>query len=116
MKEYIDRLASRQFLNREEWRNLLAPWADRQGRVTGQSFSVSESAGDAARYAAALACRIRDQIYGKNVYIRGLIEFTNYCKNDCYYCGIRRSNKEAARYRLTRERSEDHTSELQSQR
>lgn len=103
MKEYIDRLASRQFLNRKEWRNLLAPWADRQGRVTGQSFSVSESAGDAARYAAALACRIRDQIYGKNVYIRGLIEFTNYCKNDCYYCGIRRSNKEAARYRLTRE-------------
>ena len=34
-----------------------------------------------------------DEIYGKSVYLRGLIEFSNYCKNDCYYCGIRRSNK-----------------------
>ncbi len=39
--------------------------------------------------------------YGKNVYLRGLIEFTNYCKNDCYYCGIRCSNKNAERYRLS---------------
>lgn len=43
------------------------------------------------------------KIYGGEVYIRGLIEFTNYCKNDCYYCGIRRSNKEAERYRLTKD-------------
>lgn len=42
-------------------------------------------------------------IYGKKVYIRGLIEFTNYCKNDCFYCGIRRSNCKAERYRLTKE-------------
>lgn len=41
--------------------------------------------------------------YGKNIYIRGLIEYTNYCKNDCYYCGIRRSNEKAERYRLTKE-------------
>ena len=45
-----------------------------------------------------------DRIYGKNVYIRGLIEFTNYCKNDCLYCGIRRSNCHADRYRLTKKR------------
>ena len=38
--------------------------------------------------------------YGDEVYIRGLIEFTNYCKNDCYYCGIRCGNKKAERYRL----------------
>ena len=44
-----------------------------------------------------------ERIYGRFVYIRGLIEFTNYCKNDCYYCGIRRSNREAERYRLTEE-------------
>ncbi len=44
-----------------------------------------------------------DSIYGKQIYIRGLIEFTNYCKNDCFYCGIRRSNKNADRYRLTKE-------------
>ncbi len=46
---------------------------------------------------------VRDKIYGKDIYIRGLIEFTNYCKNDCLYCGIRRSNKNADRYRLTKE-------------
>ena len=41
--------------------------------------------------------------YGNKVFVRGLIEFTNYCKNDCYYCGIRCSNKNASRYRLTRD-------------
>ncbi|MDO5124184.1 MAG: [FeFe] hydrogenase H-cluster radical SAM maturase HydE [Eubacteriales bacterium] len=45
----------------------------------------------------------RREIYGDEVYIRGLIEFTNYCKNNCYYCGIRRDNKNAVRYRLTKE-------------
>lgn len=42
-------------------------------------------------------------IYGKDIYIRGLIEFSNYCKNDCLYCGIRRSNQKAERYRLEKE-------------
>lgn len=46
---------------------------------------------------------VRRENYGTDVYIRGLIEFTNYCKNNCYYCGIRRDNKEAIRYRLTPE-------------
>lgn len=44
----------------------------------------------------------RRRIYGTDVYIRGLIEFTNYCRNNCYYCGIRRDNRNAQRYRLTR--------------
>lgn len=56
-----------------------------------------------AEYARNKARNIADSIYGKDVYIRGLIEFTNYCKNDCYYCGIRRSNGNAKRYRLTKE-------------
>ena len=43
------------------------------------------------------------QIYGNIIYIRGLIEFTNYCKNNCYYCGIRNGNTKADRYRLTTE-------------
>ncbi len=43
---------------------------------------------------------IRRQRYGTAVYLRGLIEFTNHCKNDCFYCGIRRSNAAASRYRL----------------
>jgi len=41
--------------------------------------------------------------FGNKIYIRGLIEFTNYCKNDCYYCGIRCGNKNVTRYRLTKE-------------
>lgn len=52
---------------------------------------------------AARADNIRQQYYGKKVYIRGLIEFTNYCKNNCYYCGIRAGNGQAQRYRLTKE-------------
>lgn len=42
-------------------------------------------------------------IYGNQIYTRGLIEFTNYCKNDCYYCGIRAGNTKVSRYRLTKE-------------
>lgn len=49
------------------------------------------------------AREVADGIYENKVYIRGLIEFTNYCKNDCLYCGIRRSNVKANRYRLTKE-------------
>lgn len=49
------------------------------------------------------AVQTAQKIYGNQVFIRGLVEFTNYCKNDCYYCGIRRSNHCADRYRLTKE-------------
>lgn len=42
------------------------------------------------------------RIYGNEIYPRGLIEFTSYCQNDCYYCGLRKSNVHAERYRLTR--------------
>ena len=54
-----------------------------------------------ALLAAARAAAVKQ--FGHNIYIRGLIEFTNYCKNDCYYCGIRCSNQKARRYRLTKE-------------
>ncbi len=47
------------------------------------------------------ALKVRRKYYGNEVFVRGLIEFTNYCKNDCYYCGIRCKNKNAERYRLT---------------
>ena len=42
-------------------------------------------------------------VYGHDIYLRGLIEFTNYCRNNCYYCGLRRDNRTVNRYRLTRE-------------
>lgn len=50
-----------------------------------------------------LAVQKRKQRFGNEVFVRGLIEFTNYCKNNCYYCGIRCGNKNADRYRLTKE-------------
>ena len=43
-----------------------------------------------------------DKVFGKYIFMRGLIEFTNYCKNDCIYCGIRKSNKNVERYRLNK--------------
>ena len=56
-----------------------------------------------AEEAAALALEARRGVYGDRVYIRGLIEVGNYCRNDCLYCGIRRSNSRCERYILTEE-------------
>lgn len=56
-----------------------------------------------AEYAAQKADKVRKEIYGNEIYIRGLIEISNYCKNDCLYCGIRRSNQCCDRYRLNKE-------------
>ena len=58
---------------------------------------------ETARYLFSLARKRREEYYGSKVFIRGLIEFTNYCKNDCYYGGIRKSNRNASRYRLSDE-------------
>ena len=49
------------------------------------------------------AVKLRKKYYGIRVYARGLIEFTNYCKNNCYYCGIRKDNRKIKRYRLSEE-------------
>lgn len=49
------------------------------------------------------ADRIRREVYGDEVYLRGLIEFTNYCANNCYYCGIRAGNTRLDRYRLDKD-------------
>ncbi len=58
---------------------------------------------DAARLLAEKARAARELHYGKSVFIRGLIEVSNICKNDCLYCGIRASNKSCDRYRLSAE-------------
>ncbi|MBO1266364.1 [FeFe] hydrogenase H-cluster radical SAM maturase HydE [Proteiniclasticum sp. SCR006] len=54
-------------------------------------------------YARSLAGDLLEETYGKRIYIRGLIELTSYCMRDCHYCGIRRGNQKAERYRLTEE-------------
>lgn len=58
---------------------------------------------ETARILAEKAVKARKEIYGNDVYIRGLVEVGNICRNDCLYCGIRRSNKKCERYRLNAE-------------
>ena len=58
---------------------------------------------DAAELLATLAVKERKRVYGDAVYTRGLLEISNICKNDCLYCGIRKSNAHCERYRLTPE-------------
>ena len=53
------------------------------------------------------AVKLATSIYGNKIYARGLVEFSNYCKNNCYYCGIRNGNKNCDRYRLTKEQIYD---------
>ena len=77
----------------------------RQRTLDDKDFlSLIECNNDAvSAYLQGTARGVALQHFGNAVYMRGLIEFTNYCKNDCYYCGIRKSNGEAQRYRLSRE-------------
>ncbi|MBR6268438.1 MAG: [Selenomonadaceae bacterium] len=86
MESIINRLARRRDLSDEEFAALL------------ETASDNDEA-----YLAQCARQVREKYYGKDVYIRGLIEFTNHCRNNCYYCGIRRDNKSAMRYRLSAE-------------
>ncbi len=79
-----DKLDDAEKLSHDEWKTLL------DGRCS-----------ESAEYAAKLAVDKRRRIYGCDVYVRGLIEISNICKNDCLYCGIRRSNKTCERYRLS---------------
>lgn len=62
--------------------------------ISGRTVELSD-------YAAKLADRVRREIYGNRVFVRGLIEVGNYCRNDCYYCGIRKSNQSCERYLLS---------------
>ena len=86
LKYLIDQLHKKQTLTKEEWITL----------IEGRTPELSE-------YLFSLARKERHRYYGHDVYVRGLIEFTNYCKNDCLYCGIRKSNGNAHRYRLSEE-------------
>ena len=66
-------------------------------------FLIDNRNEETAKILAEKADKIRREIYGNTVFIRGLIEISNICKNDCLYCGIRRSNRNCERYRLTKE-------------
>lgn len=79
----IDKLKKERALSAKEWAVL----------IKNRSPKLSE-------YLFSLAREEQERCYGKDIFLRGLIEFSNYCKNDCLYCGIRRSNRAARRYRL----------------
>lgn len=66
-------------------------------------YLIDNRDSESAELLARLADTQRREIYSDKVFIRGLIEISNFCKNDCLYCGIRRSNKKCERYRLTKE-------------
>ncbi len=85
MKEIIDKLELENFLNKEEFINLLSNFDKKT-----------------IEYANEKAFNVKTKHYGNDIFIRGLIEISNYCKNNCYYCGIRAENKNADRYRLTK--------------
>lgn len=78
---------------------------EKQGTLSGEEFTelLSGYGPEEAEYARIKAAETAKRYFDNKVYTRGLIEFTNYCKNDCYYCGIRRSNTRVKRYRLTKE-------------
>lgn len=78
---------------------------ERERDLTNAEFAVllDQSSGADRDFLFERARAVRDAHYGRKVYIRGLIELTNYCKNDCLYCGIRKSNASCEHYRLTKE-------------
>lgn len=64
-------------------------------------YLIANRCSEAAELLAEKAVKVRKEIYGNSVFIRGLIEISNICKNDCLYCGIQKSNQSCERYRLT---------------
>ena len=86
MIELIEKLEKERSLSLEEYKILI------DGRNEEYASLLAEK-----------AVRIRKEIYGNDVYIRGLIEISNICKNDCHYCGIRGGNRNCERFRLTKE-------------
>ncbi len=84
MTDLTDRLAAGEELFDDEWRFLIEGYYDKQLLF----YRADE---------------VRRRYYETDVYIRGLIEISNYCRNDCLYCGIRRSNADVSRYRLAEE-------------
>lgn len=85
-QERIDRLNREKTLSRADWEQLIGTFTDED-----------------RAYAASLARAISLEHFSNKIYFRGIVEFTNFCKNNCLYCGIRRGNPNVSRYRLTTE-------------
>jgi len=85
-KKLIDKLNQTHRLTLREYRHLVNAYSP-----------------EALSYIAPLALRAKEKVYGDKVFVRGLIEISNICKNDCIYCGIRASNSNCKRYRLDKD-------------
>ena len=87
-KKYaLDKLIAGEKLDERQWLVLLdSPWSQQE---TEELYATARA--------------LREKNYQRKVFIRGLLEFTNICRNDCYYCGLRKSNKNVNRFRLTKE-------------
>lgn len=85
-RELVDKLEAGKVLSREEL-----------------IYIISEGENKDWEYLFERARAVRDKAYGRKVFMRGLIEISNICKNDCLYCGIRKSNPHAERYRLNKQ-------------
>jgi biotin synthase len=84
--ELIKKLDAEKALSREEWRQLIGTFTD----------------GD-REFARSIAQGIALERFGRGIFFRGIVEFTNFCKNDCLYCGIRRDDRGVQRYRLEKD-------------
>ena len=98
MKENDEKLSETAF------RGMLDALSDGEspGREGWRRWLTALDEGQDARLRAR-AAEVSRRRFGHGVYIRGLIEISSYCRNNCYYCGLRRSNRFASRYRLSRE-------------
>jgi len=84
IKNIIDFLSENHYLSEEEY-----------------LFLIKNRNEETASYLRQKADEVRKKVYNNKIFVRGLIEISNICKNDCYYCGIRSSNKNCERYKLT---------------
>lgn len=86
MKKTVDSLKEKEFLSFDEFK------------------TIKECCDDKSiEYLFSMGAQTARQYYGRSIFVRGLIEFTNHCKNDCCYCGIRASNTNINRYRLSKD-------------
>ena len=103
-KEIIKKIEIEEKISKEDAFTLLSSFEyDNNINIKNLNDEEENNIKDLKEYLRLRAREKADKVFGKYVFMRGLIEFTNYCKNDCIYCGIRKSNKNAEHYRLSKE-------------
>ncbi|WPC37711.1 [FeFe] hydrogenase H-cluster radical SAM maturase HydE [Brachyspira hyodysenteriae] len=103
-KEIINKIEIEEKISKEDALILLSSFEyDNNINIKNLNDEEKEEVKNLKEYLRVKAREKTDKVFGKYVFMRGLIEFTNYCKNDCIYCGIRKSNRDAERYRLDKE-------------